>query len=68
MSVTNRRNDQQQNGGSLNTPPLLRKGFEASIAGAADEVVICRIDAIRELNLWDAIGEITADVDRGAFR
>ena len=55
-------------GGNLNTPPLLRKGFEASIAGGADEVTIYRIDAVRELNLWDAIGEITADVDRGAFR
>ena len=48
--------------------PLLRKGFEASIAGGADEVTIYRIDAIRELNLWDAIGQIIADVDRGALR
>jgi len=55
-------------GGNLNTPPLLRKGFEASIAGGADEVTIYRIDAIRELNLWDAIGQIIADVDRGALR
>lgn len=52
-------------GGNLNTPELLRKGFEASLAGGADEVTIYRVDAIRELKLWDAIGEIIADVDAG---
>ena len=55
-------------GGNLNTPELLRKGFEASIAAGADEVTIYRIDSIRELNLWDAIGEIVADVDAGKLR
>jgi hypothetical protein len=49
-------------GGNLNTPELLRKGFEASIAGGADQVTIYRIDAIRELDMWDAIGEITSDI------
>ena len=49
-------------GGNLNTPELLRKGFEASIAAGADQVTIYRIDAIRELDLWDAIGEITSDI------
>ena len=52
-------------GGNLNTPELLRKGFEASIAAGADEVTIYRIDAIYELDLWDAIGEIAEDVNAG---
>ena len=54
-------------GGNLNTPELLRKGFEASIAGGADRVTIYRDDAIRELDLWDAIGEISRDVKDPAY-
>ena len=42
-------------GGNLNTPELLRKGYQASVAAGADEVTIYRGDAIEELNLWDAI-------------
>lgn len=49
-------------GGNLNTPDLLRKGFEASIAGGADRVTVYRGDTIIELDLWDAIGEISRDV------
>lgn len=47
-------------GGNLNTPELLKKGHEASVAAGADEVTIYRVDAINELKLWDALGEITA--------
>ncbi len=49
-------------GGNLNTPELLRKGVEASIAGGADRVTIYRDDAIMELDLWGAIGEISREV------
>ncbi len=49
-------------GGNLNTPELLRKGFEVSIAGGADQVTIYRSDVIWALDLWDAIGEITRDI------
>lgn len=54
-------------GGNLNTPELLRKGFEASIAGGADRVTVYRGDTIRELDLWDAIGEISRDVKDPAY-
>lgn len=50
-------------GGNLNTPELLRKGFEASIAAGADEVTVYRIDAINELGLWDAIGQINQEIN-----
>jgi hypothetical protein len=52
-------------GGNLNTPELLRKGFEASIAGGADEVTVYRSDAIAELNLHPVIAEISADIRAG---
>jgi len=55
-------------GGNLNTPALLRKGFEASVAAGADMVTVYRIDAINELKLWGALGEIVADVDAGILR
>lgn len=55
-------------GGNLNTPQLLRKGFEAALAAGADEVTIYRVDAINDLNLWEAIGRIVADVDAGLLR
>ena len=55
-------------GGNLNTPALLRKGFEASIAAGADAVTVYRVDAINELNLWDAIGRIVTDVHAGTLR
>jgi DNA-binding beta-propeller fold protein YncE len=42
-------------GGNLNTPELLAKGIEASLAGGADEITIYRGDAIEELKLWPAI-------------
>ena len=42
-------------GGNLNTPELLAKGIEASIAGGADEVTIYRGDSISELDMWPAI-------------
>jgi len=54
-------------GGNLNSPELLRKGFEASIAAGADEVTIYRIDAVYERDLWEAIGEITRDIDNGTL-
>jgi len=44
-------------GGNLNTPELLQKGIDASVAAGADEVTIYRGDAIDELNLWNAIRE-----------
>ncbi len=46
-------------GGNLNTPELLKKGVEVSLAAGADEIAIYRGDAIDQLNLWDTIGEIT---------
>ncbi len=49
-------------GGNLNTSDLLRKGFEASIAGGADQVTIYRGDSVDELGLWEAIGGITTDI------
>jgi DNA-binding beta-propeller fold protein YncE len=54
-------------GGNLNTPELLRKGFEASIAGGADRVTVYRGDTIRELDLWGAIEEIGRDVKDPAY-
>ena len=42
-------------GGNLNTPELLAKGVEASLAGGADEITIYRGDAIDELKMWPAI-------------
>jgi len=52
-------------GGNLNTPELLRKGVDVAIAAGADEVSIYRSDAIWDLELWEAIGEISAEVNRG---
>ena len=47
-------------GGNLNTPELLHKGVEASLAAGADEVTIYRGDVIDELKLWPAIQEAAA--------
>jgi len=46
-------------GGNLNTPQLLDKGVEVSFAADADEVSIYRADAIYDLNLWPALGDIS---------
>jgi len=50
-------------GGNLNTPELLRKGFEAAIAGGADIVTVYRSDAIYELDLFPVIGEIARELE-----
>jgi hypothetical protein len=52
-------------GGNLNTPELLRKGVDVAVAAGADEVSIYRSDAIWELELWETIGEIARDVNKG---
>ena len=46
-------------GGNLNNPELLKKGAEICFTAGADEFAIFRGDAIEQLNLWSAIGEIT---------
>lgn len=46
-------------GGNLNTPKLLKKGAEVSLAAGVDEIAIYRSDAIDQLNLWDTIDEIS---------
>jgi uncharacterized lipoprotein YddW (UPF0748 family) len=50
-------------GGNLNTPELLQKGIDASVAAGADEVTIYRGDSIEELNMWDAIGKAAKDAE-----
>lgn len=54
-------------GGNLNTPELLRKGFEASIAGGADEVTVYRGDAIRDLNMYPVIAELAREIRENTF-
>jgi len=51
-------------GGNLNTPELLKKGAEASLAGGADEITIYRVDTINELKLWDTIGEMARGAEK----
>lgn len=46
-------------GGNLNTPALLKKGFDVAIAAGADQVTVYRGDAINELNLYPTIGEVS---------
>jgi DNA-binding beta-propeller fold protein YncE len=46
-------------GGNLNTPELLKKGAEVSLAAGVDEIAIYRGDAIDQLKLWNTIGEIS---------
>lgn len=46
-------------GGNLNTPELLKKGADVSLAAGVDEIAIYRGDAIGQLNLWDTIGKIS---------
>ncbi len=53
-------------GGNLNTPELLKKGIDVAVAAGADEVTTYRVDAIWELNLWDAIREAAEAANRDA--
>ena len=46
-------------GGNLNTKELLKKGAKVSLDAGVDEIAIYRGDAIKQLNLWDTIGEIS---------
>ena len=51
-------------GGNLNTPELLKKGYQVAIAAGADEVTLYRSDAIWEQDAWKTISEVVAETRR----
>ena len=48
-------------GGNLNSPELLRKGYEVAIAAGSDEVTLYRSDAIWEQNAWETMKDIIGE-------
>lgn len=49
--------------GHLDTPALLRKGFDAARAAGADEITLYHSDDIFEMQLWDALVDLATATD-----
>lgn len=49
--------------GHLDTPALLRKGFDAARAAGADEITLYHVDNIFEMQLWDTVAALATAAD-----